>query len=104
MALTAGSVTVDPDTGDVTGTGIAYALMLGRVAFLDASEADFIDGGGEPLTMARRIALLNFYKAEVEAAAAALVPELGAAEVRVPADAIDSGIPSIERVLTGAME
>lgn len=104
MSLSVGSVTVDPDTGDVTGTGIALALMQGKIAFLDASEADFIDGGGEPLTMARRIVLLGFYKAEVEAAAVALVPELGAADVRVPADSLDAGVPSVERVLSGAVE
>ncbi len=100
MALTAGSVTVDQTTAAVTGTGIAHALMLGKVASWDAFEAAFSDGGGTP-SVALKVRCFNAYKAECEAVAAALVPELSAADVRIATGAIDSGIPSVVRVLTG---
>lgn len=48
---------------------------------------------------------LTFFKTRAEAMASAIVNHFAAAaDVRIPANAIDPGIPSVERVLAGAVE
>lgn len=103
MALVAGTITINPD-GSFSGTGLAYALLVGKVA-----AADFVlaASGHGPLSSqptAHRLYALNIYKTECEAFAAALVTALSTVDVRIPADALDTGIPSIDRVVPGALE
>lgn len=95
MSLVAGTVTINPN-GTYTGTGLAKTLMDAKVTSWDAS----------PLPLPIRLTMYEAYRREAEATASALVAFITAnavVSVAVPANAIDPGIPSAPRTLTGTV-
>ncbi len=103
MALNAGSVTVDSD-GNATGSGLALDLYNADPdpTYLDPDTPGTGWDAGTWKTMI--VAARQRFAAKYTAQAAVLVAAVGAADVRVAVGAIDSGIPSTERVLSGAVE
>lgn len=97
MALAAGTITVD-DNGFPSGSGLAFDLyaadhdtMLDLLAEL---------GSSNEITLASK----RFMAARASAMATAIVTAVAAADVRVPANSLDTGVPSVTRVLAGAVE
>ena len=91
MSLAAGSVTVNQTDGTFTGSGLAFAILSELAA---ASAANYAAAGiAEDVVKAH-----NREAAQAQALANAIVGYLTAnAEVRVVANSIDSGVPSVDR-------
>lgn len=102
MALVAGSVTVDGTTGARTGSGLALALYDADVDPYDPNTPQ----GGWPAAQWKAALIEGRQRLATgsNAKAAAIVACVGAADVRVPAGALDTGVPSVERVIGGAVE
>lgn len=109
MSLIAGTITVSGVDASYTGTGLALALM-------DAEVADFallmtsVNMPAASITAANTLAFKpprhQRFKAKSEAFAAAIINYLtanGVITVPVAANAIDAGIPSVPRTLTGTI-
>ncbi len=87
-------------------TAAHAAALAAAVAALSPSEkataeADLLEAEWKPAIVSSRRALAT----RAEAYAAAIVSHFAAnADVRVPQDSLDAGVPSVTRVLTGALE
>lgn len=93
MALAAGTVSVD-SAGVATGSGLALAIYNGKVT---AHTSAF---GSAP-----DLANKRFHAAMAAQEASAIVTYFAAnADVRVPQNGLDTGVPTVERVLAGALE
>lgn len=93
--MVAGSVTVlDNGTLDPGSSGLALLLFN---AFSDANIDSF---GAAP-----NLANARFYAAQANRLAVALVGFLNVnVDVKIPKDSLDTGVPSVDRTLTGALE
>lgn len=100
MPLVAGGVTV-ADDGSESGSGLALELYL---ADLEAFE-DQLAATGAPIDEAGMLIFKRANAIRANRRAARIVPYLTAnADVRVTAGAIDPSVPTVDRVLTGALE
>lgn len=101
--LVVGTVTVsDAGTWAAASGSLAEALMTGEVAMLDAVPSVFPDFPDIPTD--KRADALRILAAKVNAQAPLLGTLLGGLSVRVAAGSLDVGVPSVERVLSGAVE
>lgn len=93
--MDAGSVTVLPDgTLDVSSGGLALDLF-------NASAQANIDCFGSAPNLANK----QFYAAQANRWAVALVGFLATdVDVKIPKDSLDTGIPSVDRVLAGTLQ
>lgn len=98
MALVVGSATIDAE-GGVAGSGLAFSLAK---AEMDALAAMYAALGQAP--PAPTAATRAYIESRSKDFAEAIVAAVGAADVRVPKDGLDPGVPSAVRVLAGAVE
>ena len=96
MAVNVGSVTVASD-GTWSGGGLALVLMNNFMADYAAALA--------PLAVEKRVQIANGIKNGLALPIAnGIAAAVSSLDVRVPADSLDSGVPSVTRVLAGAVE
>lgn len=121
MSLVAGTITVNPD-GTYTGTGLAKAIADARLPVVEAQNAAYRafldtipDQAGKTTALAwladdeeRHRRELAAIKPEAEALAAAIVAYITAnatvsvsVTVPVAANALDAGVPTVPRSLSG---
>lgn len=96
MALAVGTVSVD-GSGVASGSGLARALYDAERAMVPAA---WVTSVGVPAAAAQ----FQLMATKATAIATAIVAAVSAADVRIPADALDAGMPPDEVILTGAVE
>jgi hypothetical protein len=98
MALVAGTVTIDA-AGVATGSGLALAFARAELNARDALYEALGQPAPPPTAAAR-----DYFEAKAKDYAEAIVAAIGAADVRVPKDALAAGVPAAVTVLGGAVE
>lgn len=100
MAIAVGTITVNEDS-TYSGTGLAFALFKGWAALILAGynappPFDPVFARVESMKKMREVCLSQ---------ATELAPFLASdVDVRIPANAIAAGVPSVDKVITGALE
>lgn len=98
MTMTAGSVTVNPD-GSRTGSGIALTMYDSMMPALEALGPAWV----QALSATEKVAGRKVIAAQCTSIAAAIVAGVQTATITIAQNALDTGIPSVQRTLNGAI-
>jgi hypothetical protein len=96
-------------THSLTGEEKTQAYLAAAGFKLDVTLTDEQKAAAEVEAIGRKVErmkeTLTYFAVRAQAIATAIVSHVAtSADVRIPANAIDPGVPSVERVITGAVE